>query len=141
MYNKKEKHYWLYVLKLEEGKYYVGVTSKSVEERLEQHKNEYFAAEWTKIYKPVSIHQTRDLGVTTYERAEQYENKVTRKYIQEYGLDNVRGGNLSYRGKMVKRVGYFWRFQDWKDFSMAMIVTVALFVMSGYILWDAVVRH
>lgn len=141
MPNTREKHYWLYVLRLEEGKFYVGVTSKSVEERFKQHQNEYFAAEWTKIYKPISIHQSRDLGVTTYERAEQYENKVTRKYIQEYGLSNVRGGNLSYRGEMVRRVGYFWRIEDWKNFSMALLVTAVLFIMSGYILWDAIARH
>jgi len=141
MHNQKEKHYWLYSLRLEQGKFYIGITSKTVHERFKQHKNEYFAAEWTKIYKPISIDQAKDLGVTTYERAEQYENKVTRKYIEKYGLDNVRGGNLSYRGKMVKRVGYFWRFEDWKDFSMAMISAVALFVVSGYIIWDSLVRH
>ncbi len=137
----KEKHYWLYVLKLEQGKFYVGITSKTVEERFKQHKSEFLAAEWTKIYKPISIDQVRDLGVTTYARAEQYENKVTRKYIQNYGLDNVRGGNLSYRGRMVKRVGYFWRFDDWKDFTMAWGCALFLFFTSAYILWDAVTRH
>lgn len=135
------KHYWLYALKLQDGKYYVGVTSKTVEERFQQHKNEYFAAEWTKIYKPISIDQSVDLGITTYARAEEFENKVTRRYIKEYGLDNVRGGNITYRGKMVSRGGYIWRFEDWKDFYMVLLCLAMYIILAGYIIWDYFARH
>lgn len=136
-----KKHYWLYVLKLEQGKYYIGVTSKSVEERFKQHKNEYFAAEWTKLYRPIAIEQSKDLGVTTYLKAEEFENKVTRKYINVHGLDNVRGGNITYRGDMVKKFGYIWRMEDWKSFKMAWLAAIALFLCTAYIFWDAVARH
>jgi predicted GIY-YIG superfamily endonuclease len=112
---KNEKHYWLYVLKLEQGKYYVGITSKTPEERFKEHVNGFLAAEWTKVYKPIEIDQTVDLGVTTIERTEAFENKVTRRYIKAYGIDNVRGGNLTYRGKYVSRFGYYYTDKDWKE--------------------------
>lgn len=137
----KEKRYWLYVLKLEQGKYYIGITSKTAEERFQQHKNEYFAAEWTKIYKPLEIEQKKDLGITSFEKAEEYENRVTRVYVKKYGLDNVRGGNITYKGKMVTRGGYIWRDEDWTNFKMAWLTAFILFVTAGYILWDTLVRH
>ncbi len=112
---KNEKRYWLYVLKLEQGKYYVGVTSQTLEARFKQHMNDFLGAEWTKLYKPIEFDQTKDLGVMTYERAEAFENKVTRRYIKTYGIENVRGGNLSYRGKYVSRFGYFYTDKDWKE--------------------------
>lgn len=112
---KNEKHYWLYVLKLEQGKYYVGTTSKTPEERFKEHVNGFLAAEWTKVYKPIKIDQVVDLGVTTIEKTEAYENKVTRRYIKAYGINNVRGGNLTYRGKYVSRFGYYYSDKDWKE--------------------------
>jgi len=141
MNNAKSKHYWLYVLKLEQSKFYIGITSKTPEERFQQHKSEFFAAEWTKLYKPLQIEQKKDLGVTTFEKAEEYENKITRMYVKEYGLDNVRGGNITYRGKMIKRGKYIWRLEDWKDFKMAWGAALAIFICAGYILWDTLVRH
>lgn len=141
MSGKNEKHYWLYVLRLEQNKFYIGVTSKTPEERFQQHKNEYFAAEWTKLHKPIRIEQTKDLGITTFVKAEEFENKITRIYVKEYGLDNVRGGNITYRGKMIRRGKYIWRLEDWKDFKMAWSAAFALFICAGYILWDTIVRH
>jgi predicted GIY-YIG superfamily endonuclease len=82
----------LYVLKLEGTKYYIGVTSKTPEERYLEHRNGFYGAEWTKIHKPIEIEQSKDLGFTTYEKAGVYENKVTRQYVKKYGIDNVRGG-------------------------------------------------
>jgi predicted GIY-YIG superfamily endonuclease len=35
------KKWWLYVLKLERGKYYVGITSKTPERRFYEHKTKY----------------------------------------------------------------------------------------------------
>jgi predicted GIY-YIG superfamily endonuclease len=137
----KQKHYWLYVLKLEGGKYYIGVTSRTPEERFKEHKNSYYGAEWTKIHKPLRIEQSKDLGVTTYNKAEEYENKVTRHYIKNYGIDSVRGGNLSYRGRMVRRFGYFWRYEDWDLFFHAWILVVLLIISSLYIALDAIYRH
>jgi predicted GIY-YIG superfamily endonuclease len=89
-----KKHWHLYVLKLEHDKYYVGITSKTVEHRFMQHKNGFAGAAWTKKYKPISILDSRDLGYVTDDEAKYYENIVVRKYIHEYGIENVRGGDL-----------------------------------------------
>lgn len=94
------KNYTLYILKLNQEKYYVGVTSKPVEVRMQEHINRFKAAEWTKIYKPLFILDSKQLGYITYSQAEVTENKVTREYIKKYGIANVRGGDITYPGKI-----------------------------------------
>jgi predicted GIY-YIG superfamily endonuclease len=131
-----EKHYWLYALKLEQGKYYVGITSKTPEERFKEHLSAFLAAEWTKIYKPIKIDQTVDLGVTTFEKAEEYENKVTRRYIKEYGFNNVRGGDITYRGSYVKRFGYLYTDHAWELIFNLYVIQVLITVLGLYIVID-----
>ena len=46
---------YIYVLKLIQGKYYVGKTSNP-RFRLDNHFNKN-GSEWTRIYKPINIHQ------------------------------------------------------------------------------------
>lgn len=137
----KIRHYFLYVLKLEDKKFYIGVTSKNPEERFLEHKNGFYGAEWTKIHKPLSIEQTVDLGITDYKKAEEYENKITRKYIQKHGLNNVRGGNITYRGEMVKRFGYIWRTEDWKDIVMLVVLLVWMAFLTFYLIYDIYAVH
>ncbi|MFZ1249021.1 MAG: GIY-YIG nuclease family protein [Candidatus Saccharimonadales bacterium] len=55
------KHWTLYVLLLEQGKYYVGITSQTPEKRLQQHKYGR-KSHWTATYPPVRLIQTVDLG-------------------------------------------------------------------------------
>jgi predicted GIY-YIG superfamily endonuclease len=133
---KNEKHYWLYVLKLEQGKYYVGITSRTPEARYKDHVNGIYAAEWTKVYKPIKIYQTADLGVTTIERTEAYENKVTRKYIKEYGFNNVRGGNITYRGNYVKIFRNLYIDKRWEEFVNTTVMTVLMIVFGLYTIID-----
>ena len=136
---KSKKHYWLYVLKLEQGKYYVGITSKTPEERFKEHMNGFFAAEWTKVYKPIKIIQTADLRVTTYERAEAYENKVTRKYIKSYGIKNVRGGNLTFsRGNYLRIFNTYYQGKTWQDTSDIICVLILMVVFGLYTLIDLI---
>src|SRR3989344_3486268 len=112
-----KKHYWLYVLKLEHGKYYVGITAKSPEERFAQHKNGYMAAKWTQEHKPTSLFDKHDLGMISKINAEAYENKIVRIYIKKYGYNNVRGGDLSFRGNYIKRFGYYFTEYTWETIS------------------------
>ena len=116
------KHWWLYVLKLEEGKYYVGITSKTPEHRMQQHLNGFAGARWTKKYKPVELFYKKDLGETTLERAQEYENKVTRKYMKEYGYNNVRGGDLSFSGKFVRRFGWYIDENAWETITVLVLL-------------------
>lgn len=139
--NMQSKHYWLYVLRLEEDKFYIGITSHTPEERFQQHKNGFLAAEWTKLYKPLSIEQTKDLGVTTLHKAEEFENQITRLYVRKYGLDNVRGGNITYSGKIVRKGKYLWRFEDWEQYKNIWILAILFGILAAYTVWDIVVRH
>jgi predicted GIY-YIG superfamily endonuclease len=74
----------LYVLQLEDDKWYVGKTD-DVEKRFEQHKSGKGSA-WTKVYKPIKIEKTQP--VTSVHD----ETNVTKDYMKKYGIDNVRGG-------------------------------------------------
>lgn len=98
------KHWWLYVLKLEEGKWYVGITSQTPEKRLQEHlygRKTY----WTAKYPPIKIVQTVDLGGLDREAAEEYEKLVTRRYMKEKGVNKVRGGDLTQTDDYIVRFG------------------------------------
>ena len=90
-----KKQWYLYVLKLEKDKYYVGITSQTVEKRFNEHKTGIRAANWTKKYKPVEIVHSRMLGIITKQDTEVIENKAVREYINTYGINKVRGGDIT----------------------------------------------
>ena len=69
-----------YVLKLECGKYYVGITY-NLNIRFAQHKMG-MGALWTRKYKPISVE---------YVSFTDSECDLTLKYMKEYGWQNVRG--------------------------------------------------
>lgn len=76
----------IYVLKLENGKYYVGSTN-NLQRRLSQHILGQ-GCMWTQKYKPCNIIEL--------ERCEDFkEDMITKKYMKLYGIDNVRGGQYS----------------------------------------------
>ena len=132
---KNKKHYWLYVLKLEHGKYYVGITSKTPEIRFRQHVKGTMGAAWTRKHKPQRILDRKDLGFTTFAKAESYENKVVRKYIKKYDIDNVRGGDISLSKDLIVRFGSWWPREDWEVLTTVtfLLLCIALILVS-YIL-------
>lgn len=75
----------IYILKLENNKYYIG-KSKKFENRIEKHFNG-FASSWTKKYKPISIEKIIP-NVSIFD-----EDRYTKEYMAKYGIDNVRGGS------------------------------------------------
>jgi predicted GIY-YIG superfamily endonuclease len=75
---------YIYVLKLQSNKYYVGKT-EDPNFRLETHFSSGGAA-WTKKYKPISIHELRP------DCESKDETNITQEYMKKYGIDNVRGG-------------------------------------------------
>ena len=77
---------YIYTLQLEEGKYYIGKTSNP-DFRIEQH-FQSGGAIWTKKYKPLNV-------VEIIPDCDDYdEDKYTRRYMDKYGIDNVRGGSF-----------------------------------------------
>ncbi len=78
---------FIYILKLQKGKYYVGKTSNP-QFRLENHFNSN-GSEWTKLYKPIQIFELIP-DCDDYD-----EDKYTKMYMDKYGIDNVRGGSYT----------------------------------------------
>lgn len=74
----------VYVLKLKDGKYYVG-ESTNADSRIKAHFNGNGSA-WTKRYGPVKVVE-RIQNCDAFE-----ENNITKQYMLKYGIDNVRGG-------------------------------------------------
>ena len=76
----------IYVLKLEQGKYYIGKTNNP-QFRLETHFNyNGSASAWTQKYKPLKV-------LKLLQNKDDYdEDKYTRQYMDKYGITNVRGG-------------------------------------------------
>jgi predicted GIY-YIG superfamily endonuclease len=88
---KKEKVY-LYLLELENGKYYVGQTD-NVTFRFDEHNNG-LGAKWTRLNKPVCILKTKEIYVEDIREALLYENWMTLHYMEKFGWENVRGGEI-----------------------------------------------
>jgi hypothetical protein len=77
---------FIYVLQLEQGKYYIGKTNNP-QFRLESHFNSN-GSEWTKLYKPIKV-------IAINPNCDDYdEDKITRQYMDKYGINNVRGGSF-----------------------------------------------
>ena len=74
----------IYILELEDGKYYVG-KSHNLESRLRSHFNGEGAV-WTKRYKPIRVLKTIDTAD---------EDSCTIDMMYKYGIENVRGGSYS----------------------------------------------
>jgi predicted GIY-YIG superfamily endonuclease len=77
---------FIYILQLENKKYYVGKTLNP-DFRLEQHFNSS-GSQWTKKYKPLKV-------LDIISNCDNFdEDKHTLKYMEKYGINNVRGGSF-----------------------------------------------
>ncbi len=84
-------YYFVYVLKLEQGKYYIGI-SRNVNKRIDNHCIGEGAA-WTKKYAPIRIISVDPLPCNKKKEAEEYEDERTQRLIRRFGKNNVRGGS------------------------------------------------
>ena len=85
---KWETGMWIYVLKLTDGKYYVGKSS-NLELRIKSHFNGSSNCAWTNLHRPVEV---VEIIASTNPHD---ENNVTINYINRMGMDNVRGGQYA----------------------------------------------
>ena len=75
----------IYVLILEQGKFYVGYTGRPLGERVLEHfRNQ--GSRWTSLYPPVQVLQFQEGGL-------EEENELTLQMTYQYGWWNVRGGS------------------------------------------------
>lgn len=78
---------YIYILQLQNDKYYVGKTINP-HSRIETHFTNN-GSEWTKLHKPIKL-------LELIPNCDHYdENKYTYKYMDKFGIDNVRGGSYS----------------------------------------------
>ena len=85
----------LYVLLLEENKYYVGMAD-DLGLRLWEHfkMGRKTGAAWTKKYRPVSVlHASKHQG--SWQKLKQLEQQATLRLAKKQGFANVRGGGFS----------------------------------------------
>ena len=74
----------IYVLRLQNGKYYVGKSDDPIK-RYEEHMNGK-GSTWTRKYKPIGIEKIIN-NASPFD-----EDKVTKEMMAKHGIDNVRGG-------------------------------------------------
>jgi predicted GIY-YIG superfamily endonuclease len=125
----QQKNYWLYVLKLEHGKFYVGITTKTPEIRFREHLKGIRPAYWTRKYKPITIIDAKHLGMVPKAQAEAYENKVTREYMKKKGINSVRGGDLKIVEDYAAVFGYIFE----RD-SLETILIICFLILSTLIM-------
>jgi predicted GIY-YIG superfamily endonuclease len=74
----------IYILKLQNGKYYIGKSDNPMLRYQEHLKGN--GSSWTKKYKPIGVEKI-------IQNASHFdEDKFTKEYMAKYGIDNVRGG-------------------------------------------------
>ncbi len=132
----KISHWHLYILKLQDGKYYVGITSKTPEIRMREHLSGVRSAYWTAKDKPIEIIYTENLGSITRREAEKRENIMVRAYMKKCGINNVRGGNLTSTDEYIARFGYIFQKDDWGELMSVtcLFLIIIYFVVDKYLL-------
>lgn len=84
-YGAHSAHGTVYVLELENEKYYVGHTKETDLKRIMDHGNTSSSAQWTKRHKPKRL-------VRLFPGSTLDEDRITLHAMEVYGWTNVRGG-------------------------------------------------
>jgi predicted GIY-YIG superfamily endonuclease len=100
------RSYWLYALRLQNGKYYVGYTGRSNPyDRILQHGDGSLdGAAWTRKHKPIEVIEIRQVNNVSLRKIKALEQNLTWAYMNVYGTNRVRGGIFNYPGRIL-RVG------------------------------------
>jgi predicted GIY-YIG superfamily endonuclease len=88
-----EEEWIVYLLFLNQNKFYVGHTSKDrLDKRLSEHYRAGGGSVWTATYTPMPESRPITWSAGSEKEAKDLENRKTLDYMDNYGLDNVRGG-------------------------------------------------
>jgi predicted GIY-YIG superfamily endonuclease len=94
--------YYVYVLQLQDGKWYIG-TSDDVERRYVAHVAAMAGSPWTELHPPRRLFRQEQRQ--TQQEALALERELTATYVLMFGLQNVRGAGFTRvdpsRGTMI----------------------------------------
>lgn len=82
---------YVYALKCHDNHYYIGQTTNHSKRALQHLKGK--GSWFTRKYPPIQTLEIITYHNITVPECMRYENELTEKYITQYGLDNVRGGD------------------------------------------------
>ncbi|EMF9034074.1 MULTISPECIES: GIY-YIG nuclease family protein [Vibrio] len=89
-----DSDYWVYILRLEGNRFYVGV-SKTPEMRIFNHIHG-FGSTWTLLYSPFKVEHIQKLeGVSDYRAACLIEKRITLEAANSWGGEYVRGSTFT----------------------------------------------
>lgn len=129
------KHWHLYALKLEQDKWFVGITTDTPKKAFADHKAGR-GGSWTREYKPLEIEREKDLGELDINEARRLEGRILRKYMEHYGDENVRNGDISSRDHTAAPAssggGRNWRTVGTLAVFAVLVITV------GFLLFDKI---
>ena len=98
-----DSNWRVYVLKLEEEKFYIGVTV-DVKSRFQEHvQGDKKGSSWTSQYKPIEVIEVIDPGTRILKEAMKVEDRITVRYMNSKGSRNVRGVRFLGSDKQVLR--------------------------------------
>lgn len=127
-YQKQIRYFWLYALKLEKGKYYVGLSSRKLGVRLREHGGSLGAA-WTKKFRPIEVIEVQDLGRLPRFVAEKFEHELFEDYVRNYNLRNVRGGKVT----TTKPIFKIWKYYIPVSALEGIVVTIGALLCLIYL--------
>lgn len=98
-----DTNWYVYILKLEDEKYYIGIAIDPNKRFLEHQQQGKDCASWCEKHKPIEIIEIIETNYKAIKDATLIEDIHTLRYIETFGAENVRGGRYLGNVSSVKR--------------------------------------
>ena len=98
-----DTNWYVYILKLEDEKYYIGIAIDPNKRFLEHQQQGKDCASWCEKHKPIEIIEIIETNYKAIKDATLNEGIHTLRYIETFGAENVRGGRYLGNVSSVKR--------------------------------------
>lgn len=129
--NDIKSHYWLYIIRLEQGKYYIGTTDQGdPNNQASQYLGRKYTTLWSKKHKPEVISEVIDLGDTTKAKAIEREKIELLRLMELYGYRSVCRSDTAHPAKLPKELT---NIINNKNTTTIPIVIGSIFVLISFI--------